>query len=379
MCRLPGFATWPCDELNPLWRTGNTGYPSDAIPISQLSPRIEHRIRSAFDRQARSHQCDVLVEKTCANCLRPQFVRKCFPNAKFLQIVRNVVDTTSSTVGRWNAPSDYRYLLQKARFVPLRDLPRTVARAAIRRICRGGAPQARPWGPVLSADVLPAGALLSESAYAALQWMECVRRTDEMLAELPATQSCTIKYEQFVVDPAPALIAAMAQLNFNVDSADVDVATGPRTSAKCRTRPGHDGCSDPIYSRNSRSQHICIAMDTSSMSKIDIPSWPQFEADEIEAVTRVLQSGRVNAWTGPDVGAFEEAWKQTSNCGHAMAMANGTLTIESAIRRCSLTKKRKLLCPPHLCRKRFFNCYGGGNASFCRCRLSDRMRHCGDA
>ena len=227
ICRLPGFSTWPCDELNPLWRTGNTCYPSDAIPISQLSPRIEHRIRSAFDRQARSHQCDVLVEKTCANCLRPQFVRKCFPNAKFLQIVRNVVDTTSSTVGRWNAPSDYRYLLQKARFVPLRDLPRTVTRAAIRRICRGGAPQARPWGPVLSADVLPAGALLSESAYAALQWMECVRRTDEMLAELPATQSCTIKYEQFVVDPAPALIAAMAQLNFNVDSADVDVATGP--------------------------------------------------------------------------------------------------------------------------------------------------------
>lgn len=81
------------------------------------------------------------------------------------------------------------------------------------------------------------------------------------------------------------------------------------------------------------------------MSKIDIPSWPQFEADEIEAVTRVLQSGRVNAWTGPDVGAFEEAWKQTSNCGHAMAMANGTLTIESAIRALQFDEKTEVIVP----------------------------------
>ena len=81
------------------------------------------------------------------------------------------------------------------------------------------------------------------------------------------------------------------------------------------------------------------------MSKIDIPSWPQFEADEIEAVTRVLQSGRVNAWTGPDVGAFEEAWRQTSNCGHAMAMANGTLTIESAIRALQFDEKTEVIVP----------------------------------
>jgi hypothetical protein len=34
-------------------------------------------------------------------------------------------------------------------------------------------------------------------------------------------------------------------------------------------------------------------------------SWPSFEADEIEAATRVLRSGKVNYWTGCEGKEFE--------------------------------------------------------------------------
>ena len=81
------------------------------------------------------------------------------------------------------------------------------------------------------------------------------------------------------------------------------------------------------------------------MSTVEIPFWPEFDLDEIEAVVRVLQSGRVNAWTGGDVQLFEAAWQDASDCGTAMAMANGTLTIESAIRSMQLDSNAEVIVP----------------------------------
>ncbi|MDH3266988.1 MAG: aminotransferase, partial [Gammaproteobacteria bacterium] len=38
---------------------------------------------------------------------------------------------------------------------------------------------------------------------------------------------------------------------------------------------------------------------------MNVVDWPAFSDDEIEAVTAVLRSGRVNYWTGPHGKAFE--------------------------------------------------------------------------
>jgi dTDP-4-amino-4,6-dideoxygalactose transaminase len=60
--------------------------------------------------------------------------------------------------------------------------------------------------------------------------------------------------------------------------------------------------------------------------------WPFFDEDEIEAVARVLRSGRVNQWTGPEVGAFEAAYAGRLGRKRAIALANGTLALELALR-----------------------------------------------
>jgi dTDP-4-amino-4,6-dideoxygalactose transaminase len=86
-------------------------------------------------------------------------------------------------------------------------------------------------------------------------------------------------------------------------------------------------------------------MDTPSMQKIDIPTWPQFAVDEIEAVESVLRSGTANSWTGGDVTAFESGWQGVSGCVHAFAMANGTLTIESSIRVLRLDPTAEIIVP----------------------------------
>lgn len=59
--------------------------------------------------------------------------------------------------------------------------------------------------------------------------------------------------------------------------------------------------------------------------------WPHYAPDEIEAVTRVLASGRVNYWTGQECVRFEAAYAQHAGVRHAIALANGTLALELAL------------------------------------------------
>lgn len=59
--------------------------------------------------------------------------------------------------------------------------------------------------------------------------------------------------------------------------------------------------------------------------------WPYFEKDEIESVTTVLRSGKVNYWTGTEGREFEKEFAAYTNCKHAIALANGTVALELAL------------------------------------------------
>jgi dTDP-4-amino-4,6-dideoxygalactose transaminase len=63
-----------------------------------------------------------------------------------------------------------------------------------------------------------------------------------------------------------------------------------------------------------------------------LSSWPRFEADEIAAVSEVLRSGKVNYWTGDRCREFEAAWSRRHSGLHSLAMANGSLTLDAAVR-----------------------------------------------
>jgi dTDP-4-amino-4,6-dideoxygalactose transaminase len=63
-----------------------------------------------------------------------------------------------------------------------------------------------------------------------------------------------------------------------------------------------------------------------------LPPWPQYAEDEVEAVSAVLRSGGVNAWTGPDVEEFERQYADYVGVRHGIAVANGTVALELALR-----------------------------------------------
>jgi hypothetical protein len=59
--------------------------------------------------------------------------------------------------------------------------------------------------------------------------------------------------------------------------------------------------------------------------------WPDFAADEIEAVAAVLRSGKVNYWTGEQSREFEREFARFIGVKHAVALANGTAALEIAL------------------------------------------------
>ena len=64
---------------------------------------------------------------------------------------------------------------------------------------------------------------------------------------------------------------------------------------------------------------------------VPFPSWPAFGAEEIEAASSVLRSGRVNYWTGEEGRLFETEFAALTHCKHAVAVANGSVGLELAL------------------------------------------------
>ncbi|THB73953.1 MAG: DegT/DnrJ/EryC1/StrS aminotransferase family protein [Desulfobacteraceae bacterium] len=60
--------------------------------------------------------------------------------------------------------------------------------------------------------------------------------------------------------------------------------------------------------------------------------WPYFEDDEVQSVIDVLKSGDVNQWTGNEIAEFENEFARYIGVTHAIALANGSLALDIALK-----------------------------------------------
>ncbi|MBI5720043.1 MAG: DegT/DnrJ/EryC1/StrS aminotransferase family protein [Burkholderiales bacterium] len=74
--------------------------------------------------------------------------------------------------------------------------------------------------------------------------------------------------------------------------------------------------------------------------------WPAYSAEEIEAVSRVLASGRVNYWTGQECREFEREFAAWCGTAHAVALANGTLALDAALRALDIGRGDDVIVTP---------------------------------
>ena len=68
------------------------------------------------------------------------------------------------------------------------------------------------------------------------------------------------------------------------------------------------------------------------MQNTIFPSWPSYTQEEADAVSRVLLSNRANYWTGEECREFEKEFASWAGTAYAIALANGTLALEVALK-----------------------------------------------
>lgn len=74
--------------------------------------------------------------------------------------------------------------------------------------------------------------------------------------------------------------------------------------------------------------------------------WPHYGEDEIEAVARVLRSGRANSWFGTECREFEREFAGYCGATHAIALANGTVALELALRALGIGRGDEVVVTP---------------------------------
>lgn len=219
MTALPGYATWPCDEINLVWKHGNARETSDELTPAHATPHVRQYLHRQFHKVARRYRAHTVVEKTCATSLRVGFAAKVFPDAKFLFIRRDGLDAAVSASQRWHARLDWPYTVRKARYAPPSDLARYGLNALGRRISNsvltgrpsGAGPMRHWWGP-RPIDFRELQTRHPVDELALVQWRRCVDAARRDLACLPQHQVYEIVYEDFVRHPAEQLAGILTFL-----------------------------------------------------------------------------------------------------------------------------------------------------------------------
>jgi len=76
-----------------------------------------------------------------------------------------------------------------------------------------------------------------------------------------------------------------------------------------------------------------------------LPSWPVFDKAELDAAREVLTSGQVNYWTGGHGRAFEREFAAAAGTTYAVAVANGTVALELALRSLEIGPGHEVIVP----------------------------------
>lgn len=225
LTQLPEFATWPCDEIQPIWRHGNLSHPTDEIPPELARPSVVKFIQNAFHKEWMAlDKPRFLVEKTCANTLRVPFLEAVLDQPFYIHIVRHGGDVVPSAAKRWRGDLELpalSYFLLKARYIPLVDIPVYLWAFLAKRMgmIMGRKQRLSTWGPRF--DGIDDWAEKPLEQLCSKQWVECAIQADNALAALPQERVVRVFYEDFITDPQSEIRRILSLVNSNATDEDI--------------------------------------------------------------------------------------------------------------------------------------------------------------
>jgi hypothetical protein len=211
IAKHPVFDRVPYD-INFIWRLGNESVAHDELNPEILTPRSIHRIQkkiAGFHKEG-----EFLIEKTVSNCLRVSFVDTIFANAKYIFLLRDGCDVVESSYRQWVAPTDWSYLIEKARSFPFMDAPGYALKYLRNMLKNHESGTHRTWGPRykgIDEDV----ATKDLFEVCALQWFLSVEKARSSLEQIEPSRKLIVRYEDFVRQPRQQLVNISAFLGID--------------------------------------------------------------------------------------------------------------------------------------------------------------------
>ena len=74
--------------------------------------------------------------------------------------------------------------------------------------------------------------------------------------------------------------------------------------------------------------------------------WPCYSQEEVDTVSQVLRSNKVNYWTGMECREFENEFASWCGAAHAVSLANGTLALDFALKVLGICPGDEVVVPP---------------------------------
>ena len=248
LTNFDNVATWPCDEINYIWRHKNCFYKSDEFPVELATEPVRRYVQSQFNWVARRFSPKYVVEKTCANSLRVPFVNEIVPDSRFILIYRDGLDVVGSAMDRWTSGLEIAYLFKKLRFVPLFDIPVYAARYGWSHMFRVLSSESRlaVWGPRWR-DMESVLRKRPLDEVVAIQWQRCLEESYSSLCKMPSDRWISVKYEKLTADP----ICEMRKiLNFlGIDADDDALVRATRDVRSSSVGKGREALSPETVSR----------------------------------------------------------------------------------------------------------------------------------
>ena len=199
ICNIPGYCTWPAENINFIWRHGNVLVADDELGPSDVNDSVRKYIYKEFNKILTKHGCKNVVEKSEGNALRIGYVNKIFPNAKYVFVMRDGRDAIASMLKRRRQTLSFSFLLKKARYVPLSDIPIVTIRYFSNLFYRFFFMKKKVYklGPVFKGmnDLL---CNHTEEEVVALQWSVCIGKAYDDITKIDSDRVYFLKYENLV-------------------------------------------------------------------------------------------------------------------------------------------------------------------------------------
>ena len=77
-----------------------------------------------------------------------------------------------------------------------------------------------------------------------------------------------------------------------------------------------------------------------------IASWPFYSEAEVNAVSEILKSGKVNYWTGENVKKFEEEFSKWVGVKKSLSISNGSLALSASYLSIGLKEGDEIITTP---------------------------------